>query len=62
MVFTKNYLTWCSRHVSIMTFISQKIRECLYELLDPTTYLIEPPGPLNLIGKQVVRAYINPYQ
>ena len=27
MVFTKNYLTWCARHVSIMTFISQKIRE-----------------------------------
>ena len=27
MVFVKNHLTWRARHVSIITFISQKIRE-----------------------------------
>ena len=27
MVFAKNHLTWRARHVSIITFISQKIGE-----------------------------------
>jgi len=30
MVFAKNYLTWRARHVSIITFISQKIRESVF--------------------------------
>jgi hypothetical protein len=36
-----NLQSWARTHAILVI--------CLYELLDPTTYLIEPPGPLHYI-------------